>query len=384
MEYILSNTILALLEFPDTTLLGVNRMLSDKVYREKVVANITDPSVRSFWVDEFANYTERFAAEATPAIQNKVGQFSANPLIRNIIGQSKSTINFRDVMDQRKILIVNLSKGLVGEDNARLIGGMIITKLYLAAMSRANASEMEMRRLSPMFLYVDEFQSFVNDSFADILAEARKYKLALTIAHQYIEQMPETVRSAVLGNVGTTICFRVGPLDSEVLEKVFFPTFTKEDLVNLGKFQLYLTLMIDGVGSRPFSALALPPIPPLSISPKEEVIALSRKSYSKPRSIVEKEITGWIEEARLNKAATGGGDAGGSKFKKPGGLVKISVMAETAAEIIITHPDRSLLRNLPTNHHQPQSLYPYLLRQNQSTHPSRHPKKPLLLYPPRR
>lgn len=321
MEYILSNTILALLEYPDTTLLGVNRMLSDKTYREKIVANISDPSVKSFWVDEFANYTERFAAEATPAIQNKIGQFSANPLIRNIIGQGKSSIDFRKVMDERKILIVNLSKGLVGEDNAKLLGGMIITKLYLAAMSRANASEVDMRRLPAFYLFVDEFQSFANESFADILSEARKYKLALTIAHQYIEQMPEEVRDAVFGNVGTTITFRVGPLDSEVLEKVFFPTFTKEDLVNLGRFQMYLSLMIDGVGSQPFSALSLPPIPPLAISPRKEIIELSRKVFSRPRSVVEKEITGWIEEARQNKEMTAGkGVSGGfGGGKKPGG-----------------------------------------------------------------
>lgn len=311
MEYILGNTILALLEYPNSTLLGVNRMFSDKDYRQKVVDNITDPSVKSFWVDEFANYTDRFAAEATPAIQNKVGQFSSNPLIRNIIGQPKSTIDFRKVMDEKKILIINLSKGLVGEDNARLLGGMMVTKLYLAAMSRANVSDSGMKQLPFFYLYVDEFQSFVNDSFADILSEARKYKLSLTIAHQYIEQMPETVRPAVFGNVGTTITFRVGPFDAEVLETVFFPTFTKEDLVNLGFAQIYLTLMIDGVGSQPFSAVTLPPIPPLAHSEKEAIIALSRKQYSHPRSEVESRIITWIEEARqaslANKPSTGAG-----------------------------------------------------------------------------
>ncbi len=315
MEYILGNTILALLEYPDSTLLGVNRMFSDKDYRQKVVDNITDPSVRSFWVDEFANYTDRFAAEATPAIQNKVGQFSSNPLIRNIIGQPKSTIDFRKVMDEKKILIINLSKGLVGEDNARLLGGMMVTKLYLAAMSRANVSDSGMKQLPFFYLYVDEFQSFVNDSFADILSEARKYKLSLTIAHQYIEQMPETVRPAVFGNVGTTITFRVGPFDAEVLETVFFPTFTKEDLVNLGFAQVYLTLMIDGVGSQPFSAVTLPPIPPLAHSEKEAIIAMSRKQYSHPRSEVESRIITWIEEARQGSATSKPGGNGGNKSK---------------------------------------------------------------------
>ncbi|MCK5096436.1 MAG: type IV secretion system DNA-binding domain-containing protein, partial [Candidatus Pacebacteria bacterium] len=190
MEYILNNVILALLEYPDSTLLGVNRMLTDKVYRKKVVDNVTDPSTKSFWVDEFAKYTDRYTMEATPAIQNKVGQFTANPLIRNIIGQPKSSFNFRDAMDQKKIIIINLSKGRIGEGNANLLGSMLITKLYLSAMSRADLSDQELGRVPNFYLFVDEFQSFANESFADILSEARKYKLNLTIAHQYIEQMP--------------------------------------------------------------------------------------------------------------------------------------------------------------------------------------------------
>lgn len=323
MEYILNNTILALLEYPGSTLLGVNRMFSDKDYRQKVVDNVQDPSVKSFWVDEFANYTERFAQEATPAIQNKVGQFSSNPLIRNIIGQPKSTIDFRKAMDEKKIFIINLSKGLVGEDNARLLGGMLVSKLYLAAMSRANVHELELRKLPSFYLYVDEFQSFANESFADILSEARKYKLALTIAHQYVEQMPEEVQSAVFGNVGTTICFRVGPLDAEVFEKIFFPTFTKEDLVNMGRFQMYLTLMIDGVGSQPFSAMALPPIPALLNSNKQELIEWSRQNYSKPRAEVEARIIAWIEEARLaaSQAPKSTGNGYGNQKKVGGGRV---------------------------------------------------------------
>lgn len=293
MEYILSNTILALLEYPNATLLGVNRMLSDKNYRQKVVANVTDPSVKSFWVDEFAKYTERFAAEATPAIQNKIGQFTSNPLIRNIIGQPKSSFDLRQIMDEKKILIVNLSKGRVGEQNAKLLGGMLMTKIYLAAMSRANISESELRAAAPFFLYVDEFQSLVNESFSDILSEARKYKLNLTIAHQYIDQMPETVRSAVFGNVGTTITFRVGPFDAEVLETVFSPKFLQEDLVNLGFAQIYLTLMIDGVGSAPFSAVTIAPIPALEESNKEAIIEASRAQFSHGREQVEKVINDW-------------------------------------------------------------------------------------------
>ncbi len=293
MEYILNNIMLALLEFPGSTLLGVNRMLADKEFRNKVVANITDPSVRSFWVDEYAKYTDKFAAEAAPAIQNKVGQFVANPIIRNIIGQAKSTFDIRKMMDERKILIINLSKGRVGEANANLIGSMLVTKIYLAAMSRADMSERDMKAAAPFYLYVDEFQSFANESFADILSEARKYKLSLTIAHQYIEQMPDEVRSAVFGNVGTMITFRVGATDGEVLEKEFIPTFTQEDLVNLGKYQMYLKLMIDGVSSRPFSARSIPQMPKGEINYKDQIIAASREQFARPRAIVEEEIKGW-------------------------------------------------------------------------------------------
>lgn len=290
MQYILQNTILALLEYPDATMLGINKMLSEKEYRNKVIANITDPSVKSYWTKEYAGYTERFAAEAIPAIQNKIGQFTSNPLVRNIIGQTKSTFDFRQSMDEKKILIINLSKGRLGESNANLLGSMIITKLYLAAMSRAEVEAKVLKDLPSFFLYVDEFQSFANESFADILSEARKYKLSLTIAHQYIEQMPEEVRAAVFGNVGTTITFRVGPFDAEILEKVFFPTFTKEDLVNLGRFQMYLSLMIDGVGSPPFSATTIPPIVQMGPSFKDEIIKESRKRYAKPLVEVEEAI----------------------------------------------------------------------------------------------
>src|SRR3989344_4243038 len=208
----------ARMEYPGATLLSVNRMLADKEYRKKVVENINDPSVKACWTEEFAKYTDRYAQEATPAIQNKVGQFTSNPLIRNIIGQPKSSFDLRKIMDERKILIVNLAKGRVGEVNADLLGSMLITKIYLAAMSRADLSGSALRKLPHFNLYVDEFQSFANESFANILSEARKYKLNLSLAHQYIEQMSEEVRAAVFGNVGTMICFRVGAYDAEVLE----------------------------------------------------------------------------------------------------------------------------------------------------------------------
>ena len=296
MEYILSNTLLALLETPGTTLLGVNRMLADKDYRKMIVDNVKDPSVKSFWVDEFAKYTDRFAAEATPAIQNKIGQFTSNPLIRNIIGQSKSSFDIRKMMDENKIIIINLSKGRVGEANANLLGSMFITKIYLAAMSRADVSDRELQKLPNFYLYVDEFQSFANESFADILSEARKYKLNLTIAHQYIEQMSEEVRAAVFGNVGTMITFRVGAFDAEILEKEFSPQFTAEDLVNLGFTQIYLKLMIDGVSSSPFSASTMPPIKEPEKSFKQEVVDMSRVQFAMKRASVEQDVLDWHKD----------------------------------------------------------------------------------------
>lgn len=290
MEYILTNTLLALLEYPGATLLGVNRMYTDKEYRKKVVENIKDPVVKDFWTKEFAIYTDRYTQEATPAIQNKVGQFTGNPLIRNIIGQPKSSFDIRTMMDERKILIMNLSKGLVGETNMRLLGSMLTTRIFLAAMSRANLPGPELAKLPHFYFYVDEFQNFANETFAEILSEARKYKLNLVIAHQYIEQMEEEVRDAVFGNVGTTVVFRVGPFDAEVLETIFMPKFTKEDVVALDKRQVYLSLMIDGVGSAPFSAVTIPPIEPPPLSYREEVIASSRAQFTAPRATIEKAI----------------------------------------------------------------------------------------------
>jgi hypothetical protein len=303
MSYILINTLLALLEYPGATLLGVNRMLSDKEYRKKVVENVKDPSVKSFWIEEFGKYTEKYAADATPAIQNKVGQFTSNPLVRNLVGQAKSSFDIRDFMDNKKILIINLSKGLVGEGNANLIGSMLITKMYLAAMSRADKTKADLAGLPNFYLYVDEFQSFANKSFADILSESRKYKLGLNITHQYIEQMEEEVRDAVFGNVGTMVTFRVGAFDAEVLEKEFAPTFTAEDLVNLGKYQIYLKLMIDEVSSHPFSAVTMPMIVRPDKSFKQEVIENSWKQFTRPRAEVEEEIRKWHEEGTGRSSA---------------------------------------------------------------------------------
>ncbi len=287
MEYILSNTLLALLEYPGATLLGVNRMYTDKAYRKKVIENVKDPVVKDFWIKEFNTYTDRYTQEATPAIQNKIGQFTSNPLIRNIIGQPHSSFDIRTLMDEKKILIINLSKGLVGDTNMKLLGSMITTRIFLGAMSRADLPPQELKKASRFYFYVDEFQNFANETFAEILSEARKYNLNLIIAHQYVEQMEEEVAAAVFGNVGTTIAFRVGPFDAEKLEVVFAPEFEPEDLVNLGFAQIYLSLMIDGIGSRPFSAVTIPPIEPPKRTYREEVIAASRAQFTHPREEVE-------------------------------------------------------------------------------------------------
>ncbi len=301
MEYILNNVLLALLEYPNSTLLGVNRMLSDEAYRKQVVDNISDPSVKAFWTQEFAKYGPKYMQEAGAAIQNKIGQFIANPLIRNIIGQPQSSFSLRDVMDQNKILIVNLSKGKVGESNTNILGSMVITKIYLAAMSRADISERELEEKPNFYLYVDEFQNFANESFADILSEARKYKLNLIVANQYVEQMTEEVRAAVFGNVGTMIAFRVGAFDSELLEKEFSPYFLGEDLVNLGFAQIYLKLMIDGVSSRPFSAKTLPPLVKPETNYTKEIIENTRTVFAKTRRNVEEDIKKWHEEISPSK-----------------------------------------------------------------------------------
>ncbi len=317
MEYILTNTLLALIEFPGSTLLDVNVMLTNKIFRKKVLEHVTDPVVKSFWVDEFANFSDKYAQEATPAIQNKIGQFISNPIVRNIVGQSTASFDFRKAMDERKIVIMNLSKGRMGEQNADLIGSMLVIKIYLAAMSRADLPPHEIAKLPNFYLYVDEFQSFANDTFANILSEARKYKLNLTIAHQYIEQMPEEVRFAVFGNVGTMIFFRVGAIDAELIEKELAPTFTGEDLVNLGIYQIYLKLMIDGLTSAPFSATTLPPVALPERSYVSEVIAASRAAYARPRA----EIEAMIKKQKEDLAALGAASGGDKKKTSDRGAV---------------------------------------------------------------
>jgi len=306
MEYITYNTVLALLEYPGTTLLSVNRMLSDKDYRQKIVEKLNDPTVKAFWVNEFAKYPERFREEAVAPIQNKVGQFIATPLIRNIVGQVKSSIDMRKIIDEGKILIVNLSKGKIGEDASNLLGALVVTRLQLAAMSRVDVPEEERK---DFYLYVDEFQNFATDAFATILSEARKYRLCLILTHQYIAQLDTMtdkgkstrVRDAVFGNVGTIIVFRVGAADAEFLEKEFTPEFTIDDLVNLDKYHIYLKLMIDGAASRAFSAVTLPPFLKPEKSYRDKIIAVSRERYTTPREEIEQKLAKWSEAVKTER-----------------------------------------------------------------------------------
>lgn len=302
LEYVLNNAIMALLEYPGSTLLGVMRLLVDKTFRKKVINKISDPIVKSFWVEEYSKYPDRFQAEAIAPIQNKVGRFLSSSMVRNIVGQVKSSIDIRKIMDEKKILLLNLSKGRIGEDNSALLGAMIITKIQLAAMSRVDILEGER---ADFYLYVDEFQNFATESFNNILSEARKYRLNLIMAHQYIEQLGESTAAAVFGNVGTIICFRVGATDAEFLAKEFVPRFMEEDLVNLGKYNVYMKLMIDGVASDAFSANTLPPV----AEPEDwqetlaKVIKVSRERYATAREVIEEKILRWSEMTDEEKNA---------------------------------------------------------------------------------
>ncbi len=317
MEYILNNTLLALLDYEGSTLLGINRLLADKKFRSKVLRKLKDPVIKSFWTTEFANYEPRYQKEAVAPIQNKIGQFLSASVIRNMVAQVKSTINVREIMDSNKILIMNLSKGRIGEDNSRLLGGMLITEIQLAAMSRVDMLEEDRK---DFFLYVDEFQNFATPSFANILSEARKYRLSLIMAHQYVMQLDEVVADAVFGNVGSMVTFRVGAGDAEMLEKEYSPTFLIEDIVNLPKFQIFLKLMIDGVASQPFSAVTMPPIGSATGS-AEKVIKVSRERYGKNRNVIEDKITRWSgmevdDEDEDNNINDNGKNKGGSEPKR--------------------------------------------------------------------
>ena len=316
MEYILNNAILALLETPGSTLLGVTRILVDKDYRQKILDNVTDPVVKAFWTNEYEAWRDQFRNEAIAPIQNKVGQFLSTALIRNIVGQAKSTVNIDEIMNTGKIFLINVSKGRIGEDNSALLGAMLITKIQLAAMERVR---IPFEDRVDFYLYVDEFQNFATDSFAGILSEARKYRLNLIIAHQYVGQLvtdtSTKVRDAIFGNVGTMVVFRVGAADAEFLENEFEPEFVIQDMVNLPNRCIYLKLMVDGVTSRPFSGATLPPFKVEGTAVAVSVILEnSRKKYAKPRQQIEQDIKNWasgmaadVPQGSIVTQAPGGG-----------------------------------------------------------------------------
>lgn len=291
LEYILHNTILALLDYDQATLLAIPRMLSDELFRERIVRRVRDPIVRHFWTEEYARYPEGFRQEAIAPIQNKVGRFLSNAPIRNIVGQVRSKIDLRFMMDDGRILIANLAKGKIGEDKANLLGSLLVSAFQLAALSRADQAE-HLRR--DFHLTIDEFHNFSTDSFESILSEARKYRLSLTLAHQYLEQLPEPIRAAVFGNVGTLLTFRVGNLDAEILARELAPVFSAEDLANLDRYHLALRLMIDGQASRAFSAASLPPLRSVLHDRVDTVRRRSREKYARRRHIIENKIARWL------------------------------------------------------------------------------------------
>jgi hypothetical protein len=254
LEHILRNAILALLEEPGATMADILRLLDDRVYRRRVAESVANARVHDFWAREFESYPERFRAEAIAPVQNKVGAFLADPVLQGILTHPESSFDLRHVMDEGKLLLVNLAKGRIGEDAAMLLGALLVSGIGVAALSRADQPE-DTRR--PFFLYLDEFQSFTTLSLATMLAELRKYGVGLVLAHQYLAQLEEELQDAILGNVGTTIAFRVGPADAEILEKEFWPEFRRSDLVALPNYEIYVRLMIDGRVSRGFSAQTL-------------------------------------------------------------------------------------------------------------------------------
>lgn len=300
MEYILYNAVATLLECENTTLLGISRILVDPQYRAWTVRQISDPFIRSFWVDEFENYDERFLREAIAPIQNKVGQFFTNPPIRNVLGQVRSKVSIPYVMDNRRIFIANLSKGKLGEDKANLLGSLLTTQFQLGAMARGNIPEEERK---DFMLAIDEFHNFTTDSFTSILAEARKYRLGLTLSHQYMAQLNPSMRDAILGNVGSLLAFRVGHTDAEVLEKEFGNVFAASQFMDLGRHEILARLLEDGLSLEPFHAKTLPPTG-VPTGLKEKIIARSREKFCTQRKLVEEKIGRWLHKDEFRTTNT--------------------------------------------------------------------------------
>jgi hypothetical protein len=304
MEYFLTNAVLALLEMPGNTLIGIGKIFTDKLFRKYIVENCKNPLVKSFWENEYPNFAEGYRNEAAGAIVNKINQFLSNEMMRNIVGQQYSTINFRKIMDEGKILIVNLSKGRMGEYNARMLGTLLVTKLQMAAMSRVDIPEGERK---DFYMYVDEFHNIVSESFATILSEARKYRLNLILAHQYMGQLQDEenriVRDAIFGNVGSIIAFQTGYEDAEYLEKVFFSKIEKgtgiSHFLNLDRAQVLVKLYVQSKTLNAFSATTMPPLYLEFVGKKDIVRNFSRKNYAKRKEEVDKQIYEYFEQSLI-------------------------------------------------------------------------------------
>ena len=288
-EHYMRNAMLALMADKDNpgTLVEIPKMFTDPSFLQQRMAKVTDPIVRSFWIKEWAQTTGSTRSDMLGYVVSKLGRFIENEMMRNIIGQSHSGFDLADIMDKKKIFLANLSKGLTGEVNSSLLGLILISKIQMAAMKRARIAE---EKRVDFYLYIDEFQNFTTDSIATILSEARKYKLNLIMAHQYMPQLKQEIRDAVLGNVGTICSFRIGAEDAENLQKQFEPGFSRFDLVNLDNFSLIIKMMINNKISTPFKMQTLPP-PKGRPEIVEAVKKISKLKYSRPKEIVEQEIT---------------------------------------------------------------------------------------------
>lgn len=294
LEYILYAAVAAILDCENVSLLSVQRMLSDARYRAWIVKQVKDPMVRSFWENEFEGYEKKFLQEAVAPIQNKVGQLLMSPHLRNILGQVKSRIDARFMMDNKRVFIANLSKGKLGADKANLLGALLVTQFQLAAMARADVPESARQ---DFFLYVDEFQSFASDSFISILSEARKYRLCLTLSHQYLGQLKPAILDAVLGNVGSLVAFRVGHEDAKALEMAFGNTYAASHFSGLSNREVYAKLLSDGQDIEPFCGQTLPPIL-RHCGHRDTIIRRSREKYATPRATVERKIKLWLRKKR--------------------------------------------------------------------------------------
>ncbi len=316
LEHVFRFTCLALLDYPHATMRGMISMLTDRNYRQKVVEYIEDDMVKRFWAIEFADWSEKFDTDAIIPLVNKLGQFLSNPMLRNIFGQKENKVDLRDLMAKKKILLINLSKGKLGEENSSFFGSMFITKIKQAGMERASLPEAQR---NDFYLYVDEFHNLVTETFENLLSEARKYGLCLTMGHQYMGQLIPSVQAAVLGNVGSIVIFRVGGEDARFLEAEMTPIFKAKDMINLGMQEFYIKMTINGETQDPFSAATLKVLPPGYPSNRDRIIEASRQKYSisadAAKKLIAEEEAGIFRSAQEKAAITGGRSSEGGAAK---------------------------------------------------------------------